>query len=85
MKLDRDTLDRMRDAIAPLDTPQTRERYRAGDFPRADRVRDLDKRYRWDIYYAAGGYRLHPEDDSITDAHIYTALKRIVPSLNGEG
>jgi len=85
MKLDRDTLDRMRDAIAPLDTPQMRERYRAGDFPRADRVRDLDKRYRWDIYYAAGGYRLLPEDDSLTDAHIDTALRRVVPSLTGEG
>ena len=85
MKLDRDTLDRMRDAIAPLDTPQTRERYRAGDFPRADAVRDLDKRYRWDLFSAAGGYRTLPDDDDIIDAHIYTALRRIVPSLNGEG
>ena len=58
-----------------------RERYRAGDFPRADRVRDLDKRYRYDLFYAAGGYRLLPEDDDLTDAHIYTALRRVVPSL----
>jgi hypothetical protein len=84
MKLDRDTLDRMRDAIAPLDTAERRQAYVSGDFPRADRVRDLDKRYRWDIYYAAGSYRLLPEDDSIVDAHIDTALRRIVPSLNGE-
>ena len=85
MKLDRGTLDRMRDAIAPLDTAERRQAYLSGDFPRADRVRDLDKRYRWDIYYAAGGYRLHPEDDSITDAHIDTGLRRVVPVLSGEG
>ena len=85
MKLDRDTLDRMREAMAPLDTSQARERYRAGDFPRADAVQDLDKRYRWDLYYAAGGYRLLPDDESVTDAHIDTALRRIVPSLTGEG
>jgi hypothetical protein len=45
----------------------------------------LDKRYRWDIYYAAGSYRLLPEDDSIVEAHIDTALRRIVPSLAREG
>lgn len=83
MRVDKVTLDRMREAIAPLDTPQTRARYVAGDFPRADMVRDLDMRYRWDIYYSAGGYRLLPEDADLTDAHIYTALRRVVPSLTG--
>lgn len=83
MRIDQATLDRMREAIATLDTPSTRERYRAGDFPRADAVRDLDKRYRYDLFYAAGGCRLLPEDDGLTDAHIYTALRRVVPSLTG--
>jgi len=85
MKLDRDTLDRMRDAIAPLDTPQMRERYRAGDFPRANATRDLDMRYRWDLFWKAGGYRLLPSKNGLDSSHIDTGLRRVVPSLTGEG
>ena len=86
MKLTLDTVEAMRERIAPLDTPETRQAYREGRFPRADRVRDLDMRYRWDLYYAArvsdvldrwgGG-----DDEGLTDAHIDTALRRIVPPL----
>lgn len=83
MKLGTGTLDRMRDAIAPLDTAERRQAYLSGDFPRADAVRDLDKRYRYDLFHAAGGWRLLPEDGELNDAHIYTALKRVVPGLKG--
>lgn len=76
-----DALETMRAAIAPLDTPAVRARYIARDFPRADAVRDLTRRYRFDLFYAAGGWRILPDDDSITDAHIETALRTIVPSL----
>jgi hypothetical protein len=72
-------------AIAPLDSRERRERYLRGDYPRADKTRDLDKRYRWDLFWVVvdagfkwkdvgeGGYR---------DAHIDTALRRIVVPLN---
>ncbi len=82
MKLQKDTLEKMREAIAPLDTPELRDRYRTGDFPRSADVNDLDMRYRWDLLWTAGGYRLLPEDrsDIYTD-HIDTALRRIVPTL----
>ena len=65
--------------IAPLDTPERRARYIAGDFPRAAAVKDLDTRYRWDLFYAARPYDLIPE--GFTDARIDTALRRIVAPL----
>lgn len=77
MRVDTVTLEAMRAAIAPLDTPERRARYVARDFPRADMVRDIDARYRWDLFYAA---RVFPE--GLTDArHIDTALRRIVAPL----
>lgn len=79
MKITPDALARMADAIAPHDTPERRARYLAGDFPRADAVRDLWKRYRWDLAYATRAYAGLPDD--VTDAHIDTALRRIVAPL----
>lgn len=86
MKLTLDQVEAMRERICPLDTAETRQAYREGRFPRADRVRDLDKRYRWDLYHAGrvsevldmwgGG-----DGEGLTDAHIDTALRRIVPPL----
>lgn len=80
MKLDRSTVERMRVALAPLDTDERREAYRRGEFPRADRVKDLDKRYRWDLWYMVPArWDLVPED--VDNAHIDTALRRIVPVI----
>ena len=73
-------LDEMREALRPLDTPERRERYRKGEFPRADKVKDLDKRYRWDLWWdceLAGHFKY----EDMTDAHIDTALRSIVPKL----
>lgn len=94
MKLDTATVEALRDRIAPLDTEAAREAYRAGRFPRADKVRDLDKRYRWDLFYAAKGSDVIDEPragvivrggesvrGTITSDHIDTALRRIVAPL----
>jgi len=81
MKIDKDTLEALRGLIAPLDTATVRERYRTGNFPRADRVTDLDTRYRFDLFYAVKGYRVFPEGAEFTTDHIDTALRRIVPPL----
>lgn len=60
-----------------------RERYRRRDIPRGDAVQDIDKRFRWDLYWAAarrtGG--LPDSTDGYNDAHIDTALRAIVPPL----
>jgi hypothetical protein len=73
----------MRLAIEPLDTPQQRVRYLAGDFARSDQVKDLDKRYRWDLYWHAvdGGTPMPDSTDDYTMDHLDTALRRIVKRL----
>lgn len=92
MKISADILEAMRESIAPLDTPERRAAYLAGEFPRADAVKDLDVRYRWDLFYAArgsdivkptAGYIVTPEGylPDVTSDHIDTALRRIVPPL----
>lgn len=72
-------LEALRAVVAPFDTAERRARYLARDFPRAGAVRDLDKRYQFDLLYAARGYAVLPED--VTDAHIATALRSIVAPL----
>ena len=83
MKIKSDELEALRALLTPLDTPEIRQTYREGRFPRAAAVRDLDTRYRWDLFYFARGYSVLPDD--LTDAHIGTALRRIVPPLWKEG
>ena len=86
MKLTLEQVEAMRERIAPLDTAERRQAYREGRFPRAEAVKDLDMRYRWDLYHAGrvsdvfhtgiGG-----DDYGLTSAHIDTGLRRIVPPL----
>lgn len=85
MKISGAKLDALRVALAPFDTAERRQAYRQGSFPRAEAVRDLDKRYRWDLYYAAGSWRildaLCDVASDYTMAHLDTALRRVVPPL----
>ena len=78
-------LDALREAIGPLDTAAARGAYRRGDFPRADRVKNLDMRYRWDLLAAANAYGIVRAiyDRGGHDDHIDTALRRIVAPLGG--
>ena len=79
-----DRVEAMRERIAPLDTIERRERYRNGDFPRAHAVRDLDRRYRWDLFWASHANDVVNASDnagSLKDAHIDTALRKIVEVL----
>ena len=87
MKVTPEHLDTLRTAIEPFDTDERRERYRALDFPRADRVQDLNKRYRWDLFNEADRASGRPHLTTTmyvanyTDAHIDTALRAIVSPL----
>lgn len=60
--------------------------YKEGRFPRSEKAKDYHTRFRWDLFYAA----LRRNSDLITplldaenlaDAHIDTALRRIVPAF----
>ena len=79
MRLTTETVNALAALIGPLDTEETREAYRLGRFPRADKVRDLDKRYRWDLFLAAKAWSVLTE--RVTDEHLDTALRRIVSPL----
>lgn len=85
MKINGQHFDALAAAVSTYDTDERREAYRNGDFPRADLVRDLDKRYRWDTFWLAfnGGYNLNNlcVATRCNNAHIDTALRRIVPAL----
>jgi hypothetical protein len=83
MKIGKDILERMRDAIAPLDTPERRARYIALDIPRAHTVKDINVRYSHDLLWLAvdSGKIAYRELEHYNDAHISTALGRIVPKL----
>jgi len=85
MKITTEHFNTLAEAIKPFDTPELRARYAARDIARADVVKDISKRYRWDLYWTAkecAGY-----DGSETwpsgyaDAHIDTALRTIIPAL----
>jgi hypothetical protein len=83
MRVSSDHLARLRAAITPLDTAELRAIYATGEFPRAALVKDLDKRYRWDLYWRAvrAGNSLPDSTDGYNDSHIDTALRTLVAPI----
>ena len=86
MKVTATEVETLREALAPLDTEKRREQYRKGEFPRAEFVKDLDTRYRWDLFWAAFNMpnwdvRAILATGKYEDSHIYTALRSIIPPL----
>lgn len=81
MRVTTSDLARIAAAVTPLDTVELRATYRARDIPRGELVKDIDKRYRWDLFWTAGGMELIAGGGSYTDAHIDTALRHVVPAL----
>jgi len=56
--------------------------YEQGNFARADKVKDLQKRFCFDMLYASNVSELVDDIyDYANDDHIYTALKRICPKV----
>lgn len=80
LKMSPENVERIRAAITPLDTPERRDTYRRGEFKNADKCKDLNMRYRWDLLYASklDLYALFKELD---DSHIDSALRQIVKPL----
>ena len=84
MKMTAALYDWLRAEIARIDTDTRRAAYREGRYPRADRTRDLNMRYRWDLLWAVHGLlpdTLRGELNELHDTHIDTALRRIVAQL----
>ena len=83
MKIKPEHLARLKELVEPLDTPQRRIQYLKGDFANADKVKDLNKRYRWDLFWLADGKATTVKEMYVymNDDHIDTALKSIVKDL----
>ena len=81
MKVTPEHLERIRAAIEATghDNEEVRDLYRRREIPRGEFVQDLNKRFRWDLYSAAGLPCYN--DGDYTDAHIDTALRSIVKPL----
>ena len=68
--------------IVAHDTEYRRQQYKSGEFPRSNLVKDLNKRYRWDLYWATVPSSLVNElYKYVNDEHIDTALRNIIPPL----
>lgn len=80
MKVSPIDLDRLIFAIAPIDTVEARVTYR--NLYSELIVKDINARYRWDLYWAATARGFAFSKDTYLDAHIDTALRRAVPPLS---
>jgi len=82
MKVKPEHMQTLRVALAPLDTVALRAEYAAGKFPHAERCKDVDMRYRWDLLYMVHGSVREPLMKALyayaNDSHIDTALRAIV-------
>jgi hypothetical protein len=68
-------------AISPFDTQEIRKSYKEGKFARSATTLDLNKRFRWDLYWAAydRGFRFTTE--GLSDSNIDTALRKVIAPL----
>ena len=67
------------------ENPESVERYESGHFPRSELTKDLNKRFRWDLFsmmVRADASLTQTMYAYLTDDHIDTALKSIVPVIN---
>lgn len=57
--------------------------YEAGEFARSDKVKDLQKRFCFDLLYGAGlnQFACNTLYKYLDDTHIYTALKSVCPTV----
>lgn len=84
MKIKPEHVETIKGFVQPLDTPERRQRYISRDFPNAEHVKDIDKRYRWDLFYAnpaSAPFACDVLYKYSHDEHIDTALRSIVPEL----
>lgn len=75
--------------VIPMDTKPRRDHYRGGGYRNAANVQDLNKRYRWDLWWDVPWNVREDILDTMTqqyglppnDAWIDSALRLIVPPL----
>lgn len=84
MKASAEFYEAVREAVEPLDTVERRQHYIDGTYPRAERTKDVNMRYRWDLLWASGISLRDTEGyEGLNDSHIDTVLRNIVDPLVG--
>ncbi len=85
MKMQARHYEQMKNAVDKvlLDRPDAVSDYEQGLFARSEKVKDLQKRFCFDMLYISGFMRQNSRElyDYLNDDHIYTALKRIIPKV----
>ena len=90
MKVTKEDINTLALHISRFDTQEMRDDYKSGSFKRSERTKDLDKRYRWDLFYCARQNFRHkplclPNFESAVKEynsdHLDTALKKLVKPL----
>lgn len=79
MKMSREDYSLLERHIAAVlsKNPTAVEMYQEGRFQRADKVKCLQRRFCWDLYWASGVKLAGDYDNS----HIETALRRVCPAV----
>lgn len=85
MKMSTQLFDTLKSKIEDHDNDERRRAYKSGDIVGADKVKDMDVRYRWDLYWDAwrGSETIRDlvSDEDLHTPHIDTALRQIVSPL----
>lgn len=84
MKISAEAREVIRPHIEKNNIPKYRDAYRAGNFPNAEFVKDLDTRFRWDLLWAVPTEvrsKFFELAGDVKDTHIDTVLRSIVEPL----
>ena len=85
MKITKEHLQVLNEEIALVlnKYPQLVAEYESGQFARAEAVKDLQKRFCFDLMYGAGLTRFVCDTlyKYMNDDHLYTALKAVCPKV----
>ena len=85
LKITQYHLDVLHDAIHGLlaERPDLVELYETGQFQNSDKVKDINRRFRWDMLQCSIGssWVCNNLYNYMDDRHIDNALKKIVPTI----
>ena len=85
MKIQKEHFDYLQSKIDAVlaKYPNVAHEYEQGQFPRSDRVKDLQERFNFDLFYGAGLSKWAADNlyTYMDDSHLSTALKRICPKV----
>jgi hypothetical protein len=91
MKMSHKLFERLKEMLDGQFTDRIIQAYETGGFHNADKVKDLNMRFRWDAFWRACAAanaaqsqsfrRQAYEVEKLNDEHIDTALRRIAPVI----